>query len=92
MIAKTVNQKRHAQEIELLSKREKMATKYKTGDLYLEDTWSLKSMLGHNLDPQTRWSNVGFVLIEGDSTSNEQDVHVAYSLMEISESRVWMRS
>lgn len=54
-----------------------MATKYKTGDLYLEDTWSLKSMLGHNLDPQTRWSNVGFVLIEGDSTSNEQDVHVA---------------
>jgi hypothetical protein len=39
---------------------------YRTGDLYLENTWSLHSILEHVQDPDSRWSNVGIFILDPD--------------------------
>lgn len=39
---------------------------YRTGDLYLENDWSLYSILEHIRDPLARWSNVGIFLLDPD--------------------------
>ncbi len=38
--------------------------KYKTGDLFLANRWTLNSMLNQAVDPTARWSDVGIFIID----------------------------
>lgn len=50
---------------------------YQTGDLYLENTWSLNSLLEHSHDPKTRWSNVGLFEVEETELNGEKSIEVS---------------
>lgn len=48
-------------------------TKYRTGDLFLANRWSLGSLLNKAADPSTRWSDVGIFIV---NTSNRETINV----------------
>jgi hypothetical protein len=48
-------------------------TKYRTGDLFLANRWSLGSLLNKAADPATRWSDVGIFIV---NTSNRETINV----------------
>lgn len=57
-----------------------MSAPFRTGDLYLENRWSLHSILDHVQDPETRWNNVGIFIIDRRS-SDESDDEVTVCLL-----------
>lgn len=49
--------------------RVERTSKHRTGDLYLESTWSIESLINKGLDPDSVWNNVGIFVVEPGSES-----------------------
>ena len=47
--------------------------KYKTGDLFLANRWTLSSLLTKTTDPDVRWSDVGIFIV---NSSNPESINV----------------
>jgi len=49
-----------------------MATKIRTGDLFLANKWTLDGIITHAVDQETRWTDVGLFYVD----DSDQSIHV----------------